>query len=61
MQTKNPELERLMEEHGLTAIKVSELIDVPYRTVVNWRRNEDSVHANTMPKSNLKLLKLLLE
>ena len=40
MQTKNPELEQLMEEHGLTAIKVSELIDVPYRTVVNWRRNE---------------------
>lgn len=59
--TKNPDLEKLMEEHSLTAIKVSELIDVPYRTVVNWRRNKDSAHANTMPKSNLKLLKLLLK
>lgn len=59
--TKNPELEQLMEEHSLTAMKVSELIDVPYRTVTNWRRGADSVHSNTMPKSNLKLLKLLLK
>ena len=59
--TKNPELEQLMEEHSLTAIKVSELIDVPYHTVTNWRRGADSTHSTTMPKSNLKLLKLLLK
>ena len=59
--TKNPELEQLMEEHSLRAMRVSELIDVPYRTVTNWRRGADSAHANSMPKSNLKLLKLLLK
>tara|TARA_R110002153_G_scaffold272575_1_gene441457 strand:+ start:874 stop:1059 length:186 start_codon:yes stop_codon:yes gene_type:complete len=61
MQTKNPELEQLMEEHSLTAIKVSELIDVPYHTVTNWRRSKESAHSNLMPKSNMKLLKLLLQ
>ena len=59
--TKNPELERLMAEHGLTAVNVSKLLDVSYSTVANWRRNKDSAYANTMPKSNLKLLKLLLK
>jgi len=59
--TKNPELEKLMEEHNLTAIKVSELIDAPYHTVTNWRRSQESAHSNSMPKSSLKLLKLLLK
>jgi len=58
---KNPELEALISEHDLTTQKVADLLEVPKRTVDNWRRSEDSAHSNFMSKANLKLLRLLLE
>jgi DNA-binding transcriptional regulator YiaG len=56
---KNPELMALIEEHHLTSKMISDMLDVPFETVRNWRRNETS-SATKMSKANLKLLKLSL-
>ena len=56
---KNPELMALIEEHHLTSKMISYMLDVPFETVRNWRRNETS-SATKMSKANLKLLKLSL-
>ena len=58
---KNPELMALIAEHGLTSKKISALIDVPEKTVNNWRRSPESPHSRSMKASNLKLLKMVLD
>jgi|TARA_R110000764_G_C10724146_1_gene348497 DNA-binding transcriptional regulator YiaG len=60
-EPKNPEFIALIEKHNLTSKQVSELLDLPFSTVDNWRRGKASKYAPKMSPTNLKLLKLTLD
>ena len=57
---RNVELNEIIKEHNLSTKWISEQLEVPIYTVNNWRRSAESPASRKMPRSVLKLLRIVV-